>query len=597
MLVLVVRLWILQIVDGAQYKRKSEINRIETVFITPPRGHITDRNGKLFVSNRPSFNIEVTRESVADFELMWNILAPVLGIERKELISRFTRNAVSRRRYEPILIARDVSREVVARIVTERFRLPGVRINALPIRDYPYGALATQSLGIVREINAQQLAEGRYSTYRSGDVVGQSGIEHQWEEYLRGVRGRQQVIVNATGWRVGELASEQEAIGNTVETTLDLELQHVAEEQLQDKAGAIVAMNVNNGEILAMASSPGYDPGMFGKELTKSDWAFISSNRRMLNRAVQGAYPPGSTFKTVLALAGLSENMIKPQDTVTCKGGYYFAGRYYRCWRKGGHGNVNLRQALRSSCDVYFYILGQRLGIDRIYQYANFLGLGELTGIGLNFESAGVLPSREWKKRYFKKPQDKTWFPGETLSVAIGQGAVTTTPLQMVRAYAAIANGGKVVQPRIVRRVISREGHVVVDFTRPTIKKEISIDPVHQDMIKEALQDVVHAPQGTGAGARLDSEYGIFAAGKTGTAQVVDLKYHGKKGHYEDHAWFVGFAPVKESEIAVAVLIEHGGHGGSSAAPAFKEVVSAYFSPRLKSNKGGVDDKKVKGAM
>lgn len=577
-LALVVRLWILQVVNGAEYRRKSETNRIETIYIAPPRGYITDRNGKLLVSNRPSYLLEVTRENVEDFDTMWRVLEPILGVPVPELEARFKKGMVSRRRYESTIVARDVSREVVAQIVTERFRLPGVRIAAVPTRDYLYGALAAQTLGYTREVNAKQLGLPKFSNYRVGDTIGQSGVEHEWEGYLQGTRGRQEVIVNAGGWRVGELSSEQESIGNSVETTLDLELQNAAEEQLRDKSGALVVLNVQTGEVLAMVSSPGFDPNVFGGDLTQKDWSYLSSDRRLLNRVTQGTYPPGSIFKPMLALAGLSEHVVNPNDTVKCSGSYYFAGRSYRCWKKGGHGVVNLRSALRQSCDVYFYLLGHRLGIDRIHQYASSFGLGEISGIGLGVESSGLIPSKEWKARVFSKAGDKIWFPGETLSVAIGQGAVTVTPLQMARAYAALANGGMVIQPRIIRRVNSREGHILVDLTKPNIQKRLSADPTDLDLVKQSLSDVVNAAGGTGGHARLGKEFNITVGGKTGTAQVVDLKFHGKKGRFEDHAWFVGFAPVENSEIVVAALIEHGGHGGASAAPVVQAVMTNYFS-------------------
>jgi len=575
---LVVRLWVLQVVNGPEYRRKSETNRIETIYIAPPRGYITDRYGKLLVSNRPSYNLEVTRENVEDFKSMWKILAPILDIEGEQLEARFKKGMVSRRRYESTIIARDISREVVAQIVTERFRLPGVRIVAVPTRDYLFGALAAQTIGYTREINDKQLGLARFSNYRPGDTIGQGGVEHEWEGYLQGARGRQEVIVNAAGWRVGELSSEQETIGNSVETTLDLELQNAAEEQIRDKSGAIVALNVHTGEVLAIASSPGFDPNVFGGDLSQRDWSFLSSDRRLLNRATQGTYPPGSIFKPVLAIAGLAENLVSPEYTVKCSGSLYFAGRSYRCWKKGGHGVVNLRSALKGSCDVYFYSLGQRLGIDRISKYANSFGLGEITGIGLGVENRGLIPSKEWKRSAFSKAEDKIWFPGETLSVAIGQGAVTVTPLQMARAYAALVNGGMVIQPRIIRRVNSREGHVLVDLSKPNIQKRVLATSEELELVKQSLSDVVNAPGGTGRHARLAEEFNISVGGKTGTAQVVDLKYHGKKGNFEDHAWFVGFAPVENSEIVVAALIEHGGHGGASAAPVVQAVMTHYFA-------------------
>jgi penicillin-binding protein 2 len=576
--VLLSRLWILQIVKGGEYRNLSETNRIETVFVSPPRGHITDRFGRLLVSNRPAYNLEVTRENVHNFKEMWKILAPILGITEAELQDRFKHNQANRRRYESTPIARDISREVVAQVMSERFRLPGVRVSAVPSRDYLFGSLASQVLGYTREISHKQLSDSKFSSYKAADTVGQVGLEDEWEEYLQGRRGKQQVIVNAAGWRVGELSSEQETIGNSLETTLDLEIQSAAEEQLKNKKGSVVMLEARSGEVLAMASSPGYDPNVFSGDLSASDWKQIISEKRLVNKAIQGGYPPGSIFKPLLAVAGLQEGLITPSDRVHCPGYYSFARRSYGCWKKSGHGSVDLKSALRMSCDVYFYSLGHRLGIDRIKSVATDFGLGLLTGLGSKNEGPGLIPSKEWKKKAFKNRSDQTWFPGETLSVAIGQGAVMVTPLQMARAYAALVNGGLLIKPRLVRRVNSRDGHVIVDSSVAEVQQKTKIKQEHLSLVHEGLIDVVEAPGGTGGAAKLQPALNVRVGGKTGTAQVASLKYHAKKGQYEDHAWFVGFAPADNPKVVVAVLIENGGHGGSAAAPIAQALLAQFFS-------------------
>ena len=578
---LLARLWGLQIVQGTEYRRQSEMNRLETVYLAPPRGHVQDRFGRMFVSNRPAYNLEVTSENVTDFDEMWKILAPLLELTEEELQKRFERGRVYHRRYEPIVIMKDISRETVARISVERFRLPGVRITSVPARDYLYGDLAAHLAGYTREITPEQLRSPEFATYRAGDNVGQVGLERAWERYMRGRRGKQRVVVNAAGWRVGELASENEIIGNTIELTIDLELQSAVEDLLRDKHGAVVAMDPNTGEVLAMSSSPGYDPNVFSGEMSHSDWQHLNSEHRLRNRALQGSYPPGSIFKPLVAVGALADGLIGASDRVFCPGHYSFGGRRYGCWKRSGHGSVDLRKALKVSCDVYFYALGHKMGIDRIHRIAHSFGLGKLTGVGLKEEASGLMPSRQWKRRAYRKSADKVWYPGETLSVVIGQGAVSVTPLQMARAYSALINGGFLVKPRLVRRVISKDGHVVVDLSSTVAESGLDAESEHLDLVKGALVEVVNSPGGTGGRARLPVKYGLKAGGKTGTAQVVSLKNREGNSKYEDHAWFVGFAPADAPTLVVAVLVEHGGHGGAAAAPIAGEVMSTYFSKRI----------------
>ncbi|MCB0318872.1 MAG: penicillin-binding protein 2, partial [Bdellovibrionales bacterium] len=464
------RLWYLQVVRGDYFTNRSENNRRRRIFVPPPRGHILDRNGKVIVQNRPSFNIELIREDSPNPENTVRILAEIVDRDPKELIDEL-KFQKKRRRFEPQLILKDVSRDIVAKVSAQRFRLPGVIVNVSPARDYLYDETAAHLIGYIREINKQQLDLPAYSGYRQGDLVGQYGIEKVWEKYLQGVRGVRGVIVNAAGMKTGETSFDEELPGNNIKLTIDLDVQLAADKALEGKKGAIVAMDANTGEILALVSRPAFDPNLFIGEVTSSEWLdLVSGPEKILNnRALQGSYPPGSVFKAIMAVAGLAEGVIDPSTRTSCPGYYHFGSRNYRCWKRGGHGSVNLEQALTMSCDVYFYILGQRLGIDRIHQYASMFGLGKPTGLQVANESRGIVPSTEWKRTHFKRKEDQKWYPGETLSVAIGQGALTATPVQLTRAMAALVNGGKLLHPYLVKEILSADERLKDDDFRPEV--------------------------------------------------------------------------------------------------------------------------------
>ncbi len=557
------RLWQLQIVRGESYRQRSEHNRLREIAVEPPRGIIYDRHGEVLARNRPSFNIEVILDDVANTKLLLDQLQTVTGITREELELRLA-DKTKRRRFEPRVVVRDASRDLIAKIAAHRFSLPGVIVQVRPARDYVFGKVAAHALGYIREISKDQLLEPRFAQYRVGELVGQFGIEAAAESHLRGQAGAKVITVNASGARVGEATASAPKAGGSLSLTLDRRTQVAADEALYGKHGSIVALDATNGDVLALASSPVFDPARFAVPLTRSDWQALvgGQDRPLQNRAVQGAYPPGSIFKMFTALAALEASATDASQRVYCPGFYYFGGRSFRCHKHQGHGSVNLHEALVLSCDVYFYTMGQRIGVDRIHDVATRFGLGRLSNLGIGDERSGLIPSTKWKAKNYRDPAQKKWHPGETLSVAIGQGAVTVTPLQMARAIAGLVNGGKLVAPRILGQA---------EESIP-----IKVSQRHLALVKNGMIGVVNDPQGTGKRARLVDPM-IVVGGKTGTAQVVALDRRGVSKKNEDHAWFVGFAPAEKPSIVVVALVENGGGGGLNAAPLVKSVMEAYF--------------------
>lgn len=576
--VLVLRLWYLQILKGDYFRFRSENNRLRTVFVPPPRGLIYDRDRTVLVKNRPAFNIDLTREDSPDPQRTLRDLAQILDLDADQLLKRVSDYQGQRRRFEPKLVLKDVTRDVVARVVARRFELPGISVNVVPNRDYVAGAFAPHLIGYLREINREQLESAAYSGYRPGEQIGQAGIEARWERYLQGKRGVRALIVNAIGTRIGESSFEPEIAGHDVVLTIDNDVQRAADAALAGKAGAIVAMVPTTGEILALSSAPGFDPNIFTAELTPEVWQDLQGPAaKLTNRAVQGAYPPGSTFKIFMAAAGLAEGVIGRDDRVFCPGYLAFAGRNYRCHKQTGHGAVNLAEAMAQSCDVYFYTLGQRLGIDRIHDYAKRFGLGLPPRLDLGGENSGLIPSTEWKRTHFGRSAEQKWYPGETLSVVIGQGATLVSPLQLTRSVAALVNGGRVLRPYVVKEISAADSSFKDDKFGAQEDSRLELDSKIVRVIIDSLRGVVEDPRGTGHKAALPKEFGVSVGGKTGTAQVVSLG-SSDSAHTRDHAWFVGFAPVEKPRIVVTALVENGGHGGAVAAPLVRHVMATYFA-------------------
>ncbi len=575
---IVARLWFLQVVLGPRMRMESESNRTREVRVPSARGVVYDRRGEILVDNRPSFDVVFVPEDAPDRKATLRRLAAILGESESQLHERL-RAPSARPAYEGIVVRRDLDWNDVVRIETHQLELPGVSLQVVPRRTYPFGPLAAHLFGYVGEVSKKELQSlGANTALQAGDVVGRASMERAWDVELRGEPGEQQVEVDALGRRTRVLDETPDVAGDTLTLTIDHELQAVAEAALGTRAGSIVALDPRNGEVLAMVSHPSYDPNLFARGLRSEESRALMQDpaKPLVNRAVQGQFAPGSTFKVAVAAGALEAGVATRSSGVSCSGGTQFGNHFFRCWRKGGHGHVDLHEAIVQSCDVFFYTFGPRLTVDGIAKYVRSLGLGVATGIQLDHEKTGTIPDSAWKMQRFKQP----WYPGETLSVAIGQGYVTATPLQMANLAATIANGGTRYRPHYVRRVDAPDGSVrrVIE---PEVMGHAEISPANLQIVREAMRDVVMTDRGTGKKARIP---GVTVAGKTGTAQVVKMgeRERSNKGARatRDHAWFIAFAPYEAPEIAVACIVENaGGGGGAIAAPTVREVLAHYFNP------------------
>jgi penicillin-binding protein 2 len=581
-----VRFFQLQILRGEEFRGFAQGNAVRLVRLEAPRGDIVDREGRVLATTRPAFGVEVTPSDLSRPEVTFATLALLLEADAEAMRQRVGQPR-GRMRFQPVRLSGDLSFDQLARVEAHLYALPGVLTDVRPRRYYVGGDLAAHLLGTIGEIRKDQLATQDYAGYLQGEVIGQSGVEALLEPSLRGRAGGRNVVVDVAG-RVVELLDEIPAVrGGGVMLTLDLDLQQAAEEAfLPDalgepgKLGAAVALDPRTGEVLALVSKPSFDPNDFAGGVDPGTWKRLTGDewRPIQNRAISGQYPPGSAYKPIVAAAVLGERVATPQERVFCPGHFTLGRRTYRCWKKEGHGSVDLREALKRSCDVYFYTMGLRLGIDRIAEYAEAFGLGRRSGIPLAQEKPGLVPTSGWKLRRF----GEKWMGGETVSASIGQGYNLATPLQMAVAYAALANGGTLLAPRLVRAREER-GRMAPE-PGPEPRGRLPVAEADLARIREALAAVVEEPGGTGGRARVP---GVRVAGKTGTAQVVrlehteDLEEHEIPIRYRDHAWFVSFAPAEAPEIVVAALAEHGGHGGSAAAPIAQKILARYFEKRL----------------
>jgi penicillin-binding protein 2 len=573
------RLWYLQVIKGASFAEQSKNNRQRTVSVPPARGIIRDRLQHPLATNRPAFNIQMYLQEVREVDSTLEHLANILEISSDTLHERLAKQGGPR--FRPRVLLRDASREQVERVLSNRLSLPGISVGHYPIRFYEYGSLAAHVIGHVREISKGELLEPDFrGYYQRGDVIGKYGLENAWELYLQGRRGRNSFLVNAHSVKIQDLPDQTKAIpGNILQLTIDRDIQRAADEALVGQWGAVVAMVPQTGEILALASAPTFDPNIFTGEVTQAQWDALTKGRErtLTNRVVQEVYPPGSVFKTFLGVAGLEEGLITEKTTEYCPGFHTVGNRTFKCHKRDGHGTVNLQKALTVSCDVFFYILGQRLGIERIHDYASQFGLGEVTGIDLVQESKGLIPSTEWKRKRYAGTDEARWFPGETPSVAIGQGATSATPIQLAVAMSTLVNGGTRYRPYLVQGVYSNDGKTEKDSFGPKAVGQLTIDKRHLAHVTKVLESVVHGKQGTARLAQLPSEWKIQVGGKTGTSQVVALQSKTEKREHEHHALFAGYAPVGNPEIVVVAVVEHGGSGGAAAAPVVRQVLEAYF--------------------
>jgi penicillin-binding protein 2 len=575
--VLFLRLWFLQVVNGWTYKARSENNRIHLQDIPPIRGVVYDRWGEMLVNNRPSYDLCVVPEDIEDREQLFASLDRLVGLDRETIESKL-KGAGPAQPFRPISLKRNMTRDELAIIETHRFNLPGVTIQAGSKRHYLFGSLCSHVLGYVGEISEAQIKSGRYPDRRQGDLIGKAGVERKWETYLNGKRGGAQLEVDAAGRVIKVVSRKPPLSGGSISLTIDKSLQVLGEKALDGKRGAIVAMNPKNGEILAMVSSPGFDPNVFVEGIDRETWGDLTASKEhpLQNRALSSAYPPGSVFKIVVALAALEEGVIDENERIFCGGAFSLGSARFQCWKKHGHGHMNLESALVESCDVYFYTLGKRLGIDKIAQYARTLGLGNATGFDPFIEKGGLIPTREWKVKRWGVP----WQAGETISSAIGQSFVLVTPIQMAAMISAVFNGGTLYEPWVTKTGGEGDKKEIHSLS-PEGMKSLQIRSEHLQAVRRALTGAVNGPRGTGKKAALK---GVNVAGKTGTAQVVALDKEKMFGdekdvppEYRDHAWFVSVAPAEDPAIAVAVLVEHGGHGGSAAAPIARDLISAFL--------------------
>ena len=573
------RIWYLQILKWQYLTGLSEDNQVRIVALPAIRGMIKDRNGETLVSIRPAFNLYLTPEDARNLDSSLDKLAQRISLDREKLKKKIAQT----KSFKEVLIKGDIPREEVAFVEENNMSLPGIRIRAEPLRNYVFNSLASHTLGYLGEISKASLERLKDPAYRQGDFVGKNGLENIYESLLRGKKGYKEVEVDVSGRELKTLRKLSPESGNNLILTLDVKIQEELEKLMTETAeqnmnGSVVVMKVQTGEIIAITSKPSFDPNKFAAGISPQNWRDLVTDEwhPLQNRSIHGQYPPGSTYKIVTAIAGLGEGVIKPDTSIFCPGHFKLGRGRYRCWKKSGHGFMNLHDALVQSCDVYFYTIGHRLGIDTIAKYAKRFGLGRSTRLGLSREKKGLVPTTQWKLLNKKEP----WQLGETISASIGQGFNLVTPIQQVIMMAAVANRGILLKPYLVKRIEGPEGQLRQEFF-PEIIGQIGVDPDHLEQVRMALRDVVNGTRGTGKKSRLKN---IIVSGKTGTAQVVRMKSNEEleKGEaipvkYRDHAWFVAFAPYEKPVLAVAIIVEHGGHGGATAGPIAGKIFKKYF--------------------
>ncbi|MET0380114.1 MAG: penicillin-binding protein 2 [Spongiibacteraceae bacterium] len=572
--VLIARYFHLQVIDYEKYRTESDRNRVQLLPIAPRRGLIYDRHGELLADNLASFSLDIVKERVDNLDATIERLRSLVKIDDDD-VEKFRRRLRDRRPYQPVPLKLHVSEEEIAIIAINRFRLPGVQIDAELARYYPEGELFAHALGYVGRISDDDLDKIDPVNYAGTHYIGKLGVERFYEDQLHGKVGYQNVETNARGRVLRVLERTDPEPGQTLRLFLDAGLQRVAAAALAGELGAIVAIDPNNGGVLAQVSTPSFDPNLFVNGISGKDYRALrdSPDMPLYNRTLQGTYPPGSTIKPMYALAGLHYGAVTPFTRISDPGFYMLPGdsRQYRDWKRGGHGTVDLKTAVAQSCDVYFYDLARKLTIDKLHDFSVLFGLGSPTGIDNTHERSGIMPSREWKR----KARKMAWYPGETLSAGIGQGYVLTTPLQLAVMTSVIANRGERFQPRLVHTIGDK------DIPVPAAERFKIADPAYWDVVIDAMQEVVHGPRGTGKGISRGLQYHI--AGKTGTAQVVGyaqgIKYDASlfSKRRRDHALFIAFAPVEDPQIAIAIIVENGEHGASTAAPIARKMFDNYL--------------------
>jgi len=584
--------WFVQGVQAEKYRGLSDANALREIEIPAKRGLIMDRDGKILADNQPAYSLQVDRVVMKPLlkadkrrrEKLTAFLAQLLQHSPEEVNARWDKESKGKAFTQPFTIAEDLTMSQVASVQAQSIAFPEVHVVPMQRRNYPYGVMAAHVLGFIGEVGDKDIRQN--TELEQGDLIGKRGVELMYDQYLRGRGGAEYWEYDADGRRLSEYvpARKQPVPGDNIYLTIDFELQRRAEQYFveNEMVGAAVVLDPRNGEVLAMVSSPAYNPNVYSKRFSPDVYKTITSNpfKIELNRAIQGLYSPGSVFKIVMAMAGLSEGAIGPETSFNCGGSGYFFGRRFRCWRKEGHGAVSVERALKVSCDIFFYNTGGRLGIDQIHDYARKLTFGEISHIDLDGERAGIVPSTEWAR----EKQHRKWYPSETISVSIGQGPIIVTPLQIANMTAAVANGGKVFQPHVVRYVdrVQKDGSYKRFSVPSRVLHEVTLAPAALKSVREGLWQVVNAEGGTGGNARVP---GLNIAGKTGSVQVIAysgwIKATSLPFKFRDHAWFASFAPADNPQMVAVVFVEHGGAGGADAAPLAKLLYESAFRDRV----------------
>jgi len=561
--VLLVNLWYLQIIKGKDYEQRAINNCIRSLVEEAPRGEIYDQKGKLLVTNRPSVNFSVIPAEIGDYDDLAYKISSIIPLETSYISDKIKQ--LRKNPFQAQTIKRDLKKEQIVGLEEQKYKFKGILLTIQPERKYLYGGLASHVLGYVNEVSEEELKNSQYSYLKGGDIVGKSGLEKYYDFYLRGKKGSKEVEVDALGREIATLHSTEPVAGNDIYITIDSELQKYIQDIISEKKGSVIVSELKSGKILAMASEPGYNPNLFTQQLSFQQWQEIAqSNENVLcNRNIQGIYPPGSVFKLITAIAALEKNVVNLSNQVYCPGYFEIANITFKCWKENGHGNQNIIEAIANSCNVFFYTMGQKLGVDNLSFYARMFGLGEKTGINLPGELEGLVPSTEWKKKTF----DQIWYPGDTINLSIGQGYLLVTPLQIHNMSCLIANEGILYKPFYVEKIVSQSGEIIKRY-EPEIEKKINISQETFHIIKEGMRQA--AIKGTARNADIEE---VEIAGKTGTAQ---------NPQGENHAWFVGFAPYKNPEICVTVFIEHGGSGSEVAAHVAGDIFQEYFQKNNK---------------
>ena len=588
-LTLIGRLFLLQVVRQDYYAELSQGNRVRIEPIPAARGLILDRNGEVLASNQPAYQLELVREQVPDLDQTLNKLVAAGLVERDDLDS-IRRSIKSRRAFDSVPVRLRMSEEDIARFAVQKFEFPGVDLKARQTRLYPYNDLAVHALGYVAAISESDLQKIDQKLYAGTALMGKLGIEKAFEKELHGTNGFREILVNAQGRSVEKVGGLEKGLrtksptpGDDLLLSIDFKVQRAAEQALGSQRGALIAIDPSNGDVIAMTSRPGFDPNMFGRGLTHVEYSALSDNidKPLLDRSLRSAYPPGSTVKPVIALAGLAYGVITPEQTRNCRGFFMLprSSRRFRDWKKEGHGNVDMNRAIAQSCDIYFYGLADTLGIDRLSSFMSHFGFGRATGLDIGGEKPGILPSREWKARTFSRKGDQVWFPGETINTGIGQGYWLVTPIQLAHVASVIASEGRTFKPRLVTGV---RDPVTGQVRRipPVESEKLNVATKEQwDVILRGMLSVTQ-PGGTGYGTLRGTAYTV--GGKTGTAQVFSIKQNEKYNEKElndrlyDHGWFIAFAPADHPRIAVAAFVENGKHG-SVAAGIARKAMDAYL--------------------